>query len=330
MIVTQIVPGCKTRLTFSVWECMINGVYIKPKGAFLMRTVSKAQGMLLLILVNVMWGLSFIFSKTALAEGIPSMTLALLRYAMTAALLLPICFIREKGIRLRAFAPRALATTLLGITVYYFFEYAGLRRTTASAASLILALVPMMTLLARALFLRERIALSRLACVLVSLLGVFLIIRADAGEGAGTLQGNLLMVMACLCWTGYILLSPRLMASCSSLRVTTWQAVAAVVTFAPFALAERSAWILPSLRALGCIFLLAAVCSALCYFLYGIAIRSVDSLTVSLAININPIAACLGGFLLLGERLTPGQLLGGVLIMACVLADAVWGGKNGA
>lgn len=293
------------------------------------KPVSKAQGMLLLILVNVMWGLSFIFSKTALSEGMPPMTLAFLRYAITAAILVPVCLAKEGSLRLRSFAPLGLATTLLGITVYYFFEYAGLQRTTASAASLILALVPMMTLLARALFLRERIGLCRLACVLASLLGVFLVIRVDGGEGAGTLQGNLLMVMACLCWTGYILISPRLMASCSSLRVTTWQSVAAVISFAPFALAQRSLWIVPSPRALLCIFLLAAVCSALCYFLYGLAIRSVDSLTVSLAININPIAACLGGWLLLGETLTPAQLAGGALIMACVLADALLSGKNG-
>lgn len=292
-------------------------------------TAGRAQGMLLLILVNVMWGLSFIFSKTALSEGMPPMTLAFLRYAMTAAILVPVCLVKERSLRLRSFAPLGLATTLLGITVYYFFEYAGLQRTTASAASLILALVPMMTLLARALFLRERIGFRRLACVLASLLGVFLVIGAGKDDGAGTLQGNLLMVMACLCWTGYILISPRLLASCGSLRVTAWQSVAAVISFAPFALAQREAWIVPSPRALLCIFLLAAVCSALCYFLYGIAIASVDSLTVSLSININPIAACVGGWLLLGETLAFSQLLGGALIMICVLADALLSEKNG-
>jgi len=62
--------------------------------------------------------------------------------------------------------------------------------------------------------------------------------------------------------------------------------------------------------------------------LYGVAIRSVDSLTVSLTININPIAACLGGFLFLGERLTPVQLLGGGLIMLSVLWDSLLSGRE--
>lgn len=287
------------------------------------KTVGKAQGIALLVFVNVMWGLSFIFSKTALSEGIPPMTLAFLRYVMAAIILLPICLKQEGGIRLGKLAPLGFATTLLGITVYYFFEYTGLKHTTASAASLILALVPMMTLLYRVVARHERISPIRWGCVLLSLVGVYLIIRADASEGAGSLLGNLLMICACLCWTGYILTTPRLMQTFASIRVTAWQALAAVVTLAPLSLAERSQWVVPSPRALLCIFMLSAVASALCYVVYGIAIRSVDSLTVSLSININPIVACVAGAVMLGESLTITQLLGGVMILISVLADSL-------
>ncbi len=283
----------------------------------------KSRGMAMLIFVNVMWGLSFIFSKTALSEGMPAMTLAFWRYALTAAMMLPLCLRMEGGVRLGRWAPLALATTLLGITVYFFFEYSGLQRTTASAASLILALVPMLTLLFRVVFCRERISLIRWAAVVLSLIGAYFVIVTDSGEGGGTLAGNLLMVCACLCWTGYILTTPRLMEACSSLRVSTWQAVAAMITLAPFAFAERSAWVSVSPLSWFCIFLLAAVCSALCYVLYNEAIRTVDTLTVSLTINLNPVAACIGGALLLGEMLTPMQLFGGVLIILSMIVDTL-------
>lgn len=283
----------------------------------------KAQGMAMLIFVNVMWGLSFIFSKTALSEGMPPMTLAFWRYALTAIIMLPLCLKVEGDVRLGKWAPRALATTLLGITVYFFFEYSGLQRTTASAASLILALVPMLTLLVRVCVNRERISTMRWCAVALSLIGAYFVIMTDGSEGAGTLAGNLLMVCACLCWTGYILTTPKLMAACSSLRVSTWQALAAVITLFPFALMERSSWVSVSPVAWLCIFLLAAICSALCYVLYNLAMRAVDSLTVSLSININPIAACVGGALLLGERLTGQQLLGGVIIVLSMILDAL-------
>jgi len=284
----------------------------------------------MLIFVNVMWGLSFIFSKTALTEGMPAMTLAFWRYALTAAMMLPMCLKMEGGIRLGKWAPRAFATTLLGITVYFYFELTGLQRTTASAASLILALVPMLTLLYRVIFHRERISRLRWFAVALSLVGAYFVIMADSGEGGGTLAGNLLMVCACLCWTGYILTTPKLMEACSSLRVSSWQAVAAMITLAPFALAERSQWVPVSATAWLCIFLLAVVCSALCYVLYNEAIRIVDSLTVSLSINLNPVAACIGGAILLGEMLTPMQLFGGILIVFSMITDACATHKKGA
>ena len=103
--------------------------------------------------------------------------------------------------------------------------------------------------------------------------------------------------------------------------MSTWQALAAVVTLAPFALAERGQWVCVSPVAWLCIVLLAAVCSALCYVLYNLAMRVVDSLTVSLSINLNPITACVAGALLLGEQLTGMQLAGGILIVLSMVVD---------
>jgi len=283
--------------------------------------LTKSRGMLMLIFVNVMWGLSFIFSKTALSEGMPAMTLAFWRYALTAAVMLPLCLRMEGGIRLGKWAPRALATTLLGITVYFYFELTGLQHTTASAASLILALVPMLTLLYRVIFHRERISRLRWFAVALSLVGAYFVIMTDGSEGSGTLMGNLLMVCACLCWTGYILTTPKLMESCSSMRVSSWQAIAGAITLCPFALAEKSDWVPVSPLAWLCILLLAIVCSAVCYVLYNEAIRSVDSLTVSLTINLNPVAACVGGAILLSEKLMPMQLFGGILIILSMIVD---------
>ena len=164
----------------------------------------QSRGMLMLIFVNVMWGLSFIFSKVALTEGMPAMTLAFWRYALTAVIMFPLCLKMEGGIRLGKWAPLALVTTLLGITVYFYFEHTGIKHTTVAAASLILALVPMLTLLFRVIFCRERISLIRWIAVALSLVGAYFVIVVGESEGSGTLYGNLLMVCACLCWTGYI------------------------------------------------------------------------------------------------------------------------------
>lgn len=292
-----------------------------------LRAPGRAVAIAELFFVNIWWGLSFLFSKAALSEGLPPMTLAFLRYLITAIVMTPLCLKTEKTLRVgRENFWLALASTLTGATVYFFFEYTGMTYTTASAASLIIAAVPMFALLYRVLFHRERPGLLRWLCVAGSMVGVFLVIvfSPTADNGFGALIGNLFIIGAVVCWVIYIEVSTKLRQRASSMRITAWQAVAATITLAPFALMERGSWVAISLHAWLCILALAVICSALCYFLYAEAMAACDPITTAISINLNPIAACLGGVLILGETMTAAQYIGGVIILVSMLGDALF------
>ncbi len=285
---------------------------------------SRTFGLLALLLVNVFWGLSFIASKYALTAGFSPMTLATVRYVFTAALMVPLVLLREGSLKLkRSDIPVAFASAVLGVTLYYFFEYTGMVYTTASTASLILATVPILTLLYNVCFRRERPSRVQWMSVAVSLLGVFFVIAFGAeGIPGGSLKGNLLILGCCLCWVAYIQISSRLRGRYSSLRLTGWQSLCALCTLIPFALGERTQWVPVDATAWLCALGLAVICSALCYFLYAEALGVVSPFTAALFININPVAAVLGGMLLLNERLSPLQWLGGALILGSLLLNA--------
>ncbi|MDR3050914.1 MAG: DMT family transporter [Oscillospiraceae bacterium] len=279
---------------------------------------SRTFGLTALTLVNVFWGLSFIASKFALDAGMPPMTLAFARYVITVAVMVPLTLARDKTLAIaRADWPAAALSALVGITVYYYFEYTGMVYTTASTASLILASVPVFSLLYEAVFRRKRAGGLHWACVLVSLAGVFFVIAFGGKglEGTGSLKGNLLILGCCLSWVAYIQINSGLRGKYASLRLTTWQSVFAAVTLLPFALMERAQWVPVPLAAWACVAALALICSGLCYFLYAEALSAVEPATAALFININPIAAVIGGMLLLGERLYPLQWVGGALIL---------------
>ena len=278
---------------------------------------SRTFGILALLLVNTFWGLSFIASKYALTSGFPPMTLATVRYVFAAAVLAPLALAREGSLRLhRGDWPVAALSALLGITFYYFFEYTGMTYTTASTASLILAATPVLMLLYGVVSRRARAGVRQWLSLILSVLGVYAVIRYGAqNDLGGSLKGNLLVCGCCLCWVAYIQISSGLRGKYTSLRLTAWQALCALVTLIPFALSERARWAPVNALAWGCVLALALICSALCYFLYAEALSAVDPFTASLFININPIAAVLGGMLLLGERLTPPQWAGGALIL---------------
>ncbi len=286
---------------------------------------SRAFGIIALVLVNTFWGLSFIASKYALTAGFPPMTLAAARYLFAVLLLVPLSLAKERSLGLkRADIPAAFLSALVGITLYYYFEYTGMMYTSASTASLILATVPVLLLLYGVLFLRERAGAVQWISVALSLLGVYAVIRFGAGGSAGfngSVKGNLLILGCCVSWVLYIQVNSRLRGKYSSLRITSWQALVGFITLIPFALSERAEWKPVDPLAWGCVIALALICSALCYFLYAEALSSVDPFTVSLFININPIAAVLGGMLLLGERLAPLQWAGGALILLSLLLN---------
>lgn len=283
---------------------------------------SRAFALGALFLVNVFWGLSFIASKFALTNGFQPMTLAFWRYVVACLVMVPAALLREGRPRIeKADTLPLILSALFGITFYYFFEYTGMVYTTASTASLIIATIPVFSLLYAVLFKKMRVGRMRVLCTAVSLAGVFLVIRfgEGGGEGLGSMKGNLLILACCLCWVAYIEFNAKLRGRLPSLTLTACQSVIALATLFPFALREGE--LLPAAppMAWACVVALAVVCSALCYFLYAEALGSVEAFTASMFININPISAVIAGFLLLGERLSPLQLMGGGLILGSLM-----------
>lgn len=273
-----------------------------------------------LVFVNCMWGFSFIASKHAMNAGFSPMTLAFVRYVFAALALVPLAAAAEKKkFRLRRtdILPMLLSG-LTGITVYYFFEYQGIRQTTTVNASLILAAIPILTMLADAIFMRARLTSRQIIGSAVSFGGVALIVVFSGGEGERSLMGDLMILGASLAWVCYIFVSRRLRQRYSSLSMNAWQALAGVVTLFPLALTEQSQWQPVPWDGWACALALALVCSALCYYLYGNALYALTPLASAIFINLIPLCTIIGGVALLHEPVSLPQLLGGALIIGSI------------
>ena len=272
-----------------------------------------------MVFCNVMWGLSFIASKHALSSGFSPMMLALVRYVMASACLLPMTLMKEKRLRLRRadILPMALSG-LMGITLYYFFEYQGISRTSTVNASLILAAIPILTMVVEAVVDRRRMRGPQIAGAVISVAGTAIIVLGGSSEGAASLAGDLLILGASVVWVAYIFISRKLHDGYSSLSMNTWQALIALVTLIPMALADpcdlgaipASGWLAAAV--------LAVICSALCYWLYGNALHEMSPLASAIFINLIPLTTLLGGVMLLGETLTWQAALGGAMIIGSI------------
>jgi drug/metabolite transporter (DMT)-like permease len=268
------------------------------------------------------WGLSFVSSKTILNTGVPPMTMVCIRFLIATVILNLLLRKFDPGARLRVKDIPALAASgLVGVTVYFFFESRGIKLTSASHASLIIAVIPVVTLLAEAVFFRTRISLLSGAGVVLSVVGVvFVVQRPGAGtEGAFSLAGDLFMFGACVSWVLYIILSKNLHMRLSEIAITAYQSLFGTVFLVPLALLEMRQWVPVTLSAGLNLAYLAVFCSALSNFLYVKALSRLGPIAVSPFINLIPVVGVLGGVALLGESIGWTQILGGAVILAGVL-----------
>ncbi len=266
------------------------------------------------------WGLSFVSSKTILNSGVPPMTMVCIRFVIATIILN--LFLRRLDpaarLRRRDILPMA-ASGVFGVTIYFFFESRGIKLTSASHASLIIAVIPVITVLAEMVFYRTRISWLAGTGIVLSVAGVVLVVQRTGVLGVFSLAGDLFMFGACLSWVIYIMLSRNLYTRHSTIAITAYQSIFGTIFLIPLALLEMRQWVPITLAAGLNLAYLAIFCSALSNFLYVYALSRLGPIAVSPYVNLIPVVGVLGGVTILGESLVWTQIVGGVVILAGVL-----------
>jgi drug/metabolite transporter (DMT)-like permease len=297
----------------------IPGATASPPPRFRASSLGGDLGMLVVCLI---WGLNFSVTKLALAD-IPPLPFTAIRFVGASLLLWLVLRVVEGPMPLSSGSLKKLAILgLVGNTCYQLVFTVGLARTTATNSALILSTVPtVVAVFAGALGL-ERITRRMWIGIALGTIGVGLVIAIrGVAFDARTMSGDLLTLLAVLCWAGYTLGLRRIAAGLTPLRVT---AVTTITGTPGLVLAGipgmlRLDWngVAPvAWLALG----YAAVFSlVVAYLLWNRSVKAVGGTRTAIYMCITPLVAVAGAWLLLGERPHPLQGVGAVLIVAGVL-----------
>ncbi len=278
-----------------------------------------------MVLTVVFWGLSIISTKVVLAQ-IPPVSIAFFRYSIATATLIPLALLTHSlpKITLKDLGT-LIITSMFGIVLYFLFENNALAYTTASNASMLVAAMPLFAIIIEALFFRQRISWKMAVCILISIVGVYLVVTVDGrlDFSSSRFYGNLLMMGSMICWVVYTFLNKNLDGKYSGMTVITYQSLASIFLFMPFVLPEIKRWpefgsispfILANLVFLG------VVCSALEYLFYIYAVKRLGATVSTTFLNLIPVVTVVSGTLLLQEKLLWIEVLGMGLIMASIYA----------
>jgi drug/metabolite transporter (DMT)-like permease len=284
----------------------------------------KLQGYVYLALAMALVGSTVIASKV-IGGGLPPFTATALRFAIALPFFLAVMRMRD------APWPRPGARDWLllilqsaaGSVGYTTLLISGLRLTSAANAGVIIGTLPVVSAAIAIIVLGERPRPSVLVAIALAATGVFAIAFQPEEPGTWSLLGNALIFAAVLCEGLFILLNKRLNVPIAPLAQST------LMTGIGFAVALVPASLeMPWMAGITTASIAAVVYYALVptvggYLLWYGGLARVSGAEASLVTSMAPVSAVLLAFSILGEAVSPYQLIGIGCVLVAVLSVGI-------
>ena len=278
---------------------------------------------LLLLTAVSIWGLNYSIVKFGLSEIAP-LAFPVFRFGMGGIVLLVILRLREGSVGVRREdLPLLGLVGVLGVTLSQITFVFALTNTSASDTALLGATAPIMTALLAALVGLERSGRRYWISVLVGLVGVVLIVVGGASGvklGSNLLGDGLALTNVLVSSASALPIMP-LLRRYSAHRILTYEMLIGTAILVPFAvpglLAQDYAGV--TLAGWGSLAYAVVFSGILTNLFYFTAIGRVGPSRAAAYLYLQSFLAVLFAVILLGERITPLQVLGGLVVVGSII-----------
>lgn len=289
-------------------------------------TLSRRNALLLLVVVVLAWGFTWVVSKLLLSHMTPLWAVAARSMAGTAALLALGLALRRVAWPVKADIPVILSVGLLHMGAFAALVSLGLQYVPAGRSVVLAYTTPLWVIPAAWLFLGEPIGRGRQAGLALGLAGLILIFNPLAFDWSNrdALLGNGLVLLAALCWAANIIYVRAHHWATPPFELAFWQALLATgVLSAAALLAEGTpvvdwsadlAWLLGYGGVFGI---------AIAYWAAVNVNRSLPAGVTSIGLLGVPVFGLLCSSLILREPLSASLLAGMALIVAGIAAGVL-------
>ena len=273
---------------------------------------------------ETLFGLSYYFTKQATDLVDPFAFLGwrflIAAGAMIVGALTGVIKIDLKGKKLKPL----ILVAFFNPAAYFFLEILGISNTTASESGVVLACIPIASLVASAVFLKEMPHRRQVAGILVTLAGALVTVLAVGASSSLSVFGYVMLLGAMVAYALYCV-SVDKAAEFTGIEITFVMMAAGGIVFPVLAVAEAAlAGDVGTLLTLP--FAVPGFLKAILYtgfgasilgaFLSNLAIAKIGVNRSSSFIGVSTVVSIVAGVLLLGEAFSVAQLIGAVLILA--------------
>ena len=270
-----------------------------------------------LLLAVLFLGTNPVAVKVAVAE-FPPLPFVAMRFTLAGLLLLALVALLEQGNGRpgRRDLLSLAGVGLVGVGANNVAFTHGVSMTTASETALIYAAVPIWGILLGLALGLERPTPWGILGVCLAFLGVAVVVYGGL-TGSTSLLGNLLIVVATVCWGAYAVLSLPLLRRYSPLVVASYTMLFGGLGALPFALPGflDAGWAESSGEAWGALAYSTLLVAAFGFWAWQRGVSQVGANRVLIYQYLITLVGVAAGVLLLGESLTANKVLGGAVIL---------------
>jgi len=285
---------------------------------------SSQQSYIKLILVTIFFASNFIIARVTSVVLSP-ITSSTLRFVIASIFLLMIVLQKYRKLPkiniYQLFIIILLGT--IGIAGDSLCFFSGLKYTTASKASVIVALNPIFLAIFSKIFFNEKLNLLKLTGIFISLIGTVVVITN--GAVFSVLRGNisigeLYILGAVLCWVIFTLLGKSISENLDSIIILLYASIVGSIILAAIGFQQGSfidfrkmnLWIMLGYLSIG------TLGTAVSYKFYYESVYSIGASRSGIFLNLVPVFATISGILILKEHLTFAFLAGSLMVLAGV------------
>jgi drug/metabolite transporter (DMT)-like permease len=272
--------------------------------------------------VMVLWGANFIVVKSALV-ALPPVGFTFLRFTIASVTLLLLLRWREGSIGLpRRDLVAICGLGAIGFGVYQILWTTGLTTVAAGDSALLIASTPVLVAIFAVAARSDVLTPAKLAGAIVSFAGVAAVIASGPGLSLGrSLGGEVLTLLSAACWSFYLAFGAPFLNRYSPLRATAWATVAGTIVLAPIAASQLSTVPASALTpgVLGAVLYSGFLAAGISNVIVQNAVRVVGPTRTAAYQFLVPALAVVFAAIFLSEGIRPGQVVGGLVIVAGVL-----------
>jgi drug/metabolite transporter (DMT)-like permease len=281
---------------------------------------------LLMLVLIVFWGSSFVVVKVVLEEGLTPIAIATFRFLIAGTLFAVALLVdktRNRSYNLgvaRKDAPLFLLLSLTGVTFFFIAQYTGIKMAGPSVAAILVTLLsPILIAAFSARMLGERLIGRQVGGIAIAAIGALTVIAGGTlsfENNSGFLLGSLILLATPLLWTVYSLLGKTIISKYNAFLVVSYVNVLGGLCLVPFSLAEGSLSQILSLSLYGwlAILFLSVTCSLIGYYIWFYMVKQIGAALTSSFLFAEPVITVLFAVIFVGEQINLLILGGGIII----------------